>query len=540
MDAGNQQKPIEIWYAAVFCIVAAVCLLLRLHNLSVPLERDEGEYAYAGQLMLSGIPPFKEACNMKMPGIYGIYAAIMALFGQSIQAIHLGLIIVNLLVSAGVFLLGRRLFSPLVGCAAGACYATSSLSISVLGPFAHAEQFVVLPVVYGAWLFLRAVDSKKAVSLFFSGLLLGSGFIIKQHAASFMVFGLLMLVYVQWMSRVSWKLGNFMLPSAALVGGMMVPFAAVCGIMAGAGVFGQFWFWTVVYAREYISQVSFANGMRMLMDTLSSLVVAAPTVWGAAIVGLLALGSRARDSLQSVFAMLFFLCSFLCVCPGLYFREHYFIQMLPALALLAGIGVEAICRPAIRRMGPAACTIVGSTVAMAIALYPVVAEWHYLARLSPEKLSRAVYGANPFPESVVLARYIREHTGPADRIAVVGSEPQIYFYSHRKSATSFMYTYALMESHPFALDMQHRMIREIEAAAPAYLVYVAVSTSWLAKPNSHRLIFDWFDGYFKSKYAIDGVADIISRDTTVYAWADAARAYQPRSPFFVALFKRKQ
>jgi len=399
---------------------------------------------------------------------------------------------------------------------------------------------VVLPIVYGAWMLLRAFESKKAVSFFISGLLLGSGFIIKQHAAPFMAFGFLLLVYDHWASRASWMSRKFVVTSAALAGGMIVPFAAVCAIMYCAGVFGRFWFWTVVYAREYISQVSLADGMRMLMDTLSSLVVAAPLVWGASVVGLLALGSRPRDSQQSVFAVLFFMGSFLCVCPGLYFREHYFIQMLPALALLAGIGIEAVCRLVMRRMGPKTFAIAGGAVAAAIALYPVVAEWHYLARLSPEKLSRAVYGANPFPESVVLARYIREHTGPADRIAVVGSEPQIYFYSHRKSATSFMYTYALMESHPFALDMQHRMIREIEAAAPAYLVYVAVSTSWLAKPNSHRLIFDWFDGYFKSKYAIDGVADIISRDTTVYAWADAARAYQPRSPFFVALFKRKQ
>lgn len=64
---------------AVLVIVAAV----RLRLLNLPLERDEGEYACAGQLMLQGIPPYELAYNMKFPGTYAGYAVIMALFGQT-------------------------------------------------------------------------------------------------------------------------------------------------------------------------------------------------------------------------------------------------------------------------------------------------------------------------------------------------------------------------------------------------------------------------------------------------------------------------
>jgi len=42
----------------------AVALLtvgfIRLRLLDLPLERDEGEYAYAGQLILQGTPPYQE------------------------------------------------------------------------------------------------------------------------------------------------------------------------------------------------------------------------------------------------------------------------------------------------------------------------------------------------------------------------------------------------------------------------------------------------------------------------------------------------
>lgn len=66
-------------------VVATILLvaLVRLRLLNLPLERDEGEYAYAGQLMLQGVPPYQLAGNMKFPGTYAAYAIIMAGFGQT-------------------------------------------------------------------------------------------------------------------------------------------------------------------------------------------------------------------------------------------------------------------------------------------------------------------------------------------------------------------------------------------------------------------------------------------------------------------------
>ena len=52
--------------AWIFLAVIVFGLVIRL--LGIPLERDEGEYAYAGQLILQGIPPrYKLAYNMKFP-----------------------------------------------------------------------------------------------------------------------------------------------------------------------------------------------------------------------------------------------------------------------------------------------------------------------------------------------------------------------------------------------------------------------------------------------------------------------------------------
>jgi len=70
-------------------VIAAILFIaaIRIRLLSIPLERDEGEFAYMGQLMLQGIPPYSLAANMKLPGTYAAYALIMVLFGQTIEAL---------------------------------------------------------------------------------------------------------------------------------------------------------------------------------------------------------------------------------------------------------------------------------------------------------------------------------------------------------------------------------------------------------------------------------------------------------------------
>lgn len=166
-------------------IVAAAAVRLRL--LQVPLERDEGEYAYAGQLLLQGVPPYQLAFNMKFPGTYAAYALIMALFGQSIGGIHLGFLVVNAGTIILLYLLGKRLFTAAAGAAAGAAYALLSVGAGVFGTQAHATHFVVLAALGGTLLLWQALRDQRAALLFWSGLLYGVAVLMKQHGILFAV-----------------------------------------------------------------------------------------------------------------------------------------------------------------------------------------------------------------------------------------------------------------------------------------------------------------------------------------------------------------
>jgi len=159
----NLEQGIQLCWWIILAVVIAVVVFIRIHLLAIPLERDEGEYAYAGQLMLEGIPPYQLAYNMKFPGVYAAYALIMWIFGQTSTGIHLGLLIVNIANITLVFLIGRRLTGLIAGLAAAASYAILSASSSVLGLAAHATHFVMLPTLLGALVLLKPVLTKKMV-----------------------------------------------------------------------------------------------------------------------------------------------------------------------------------------------------------------------------------------------------------------------------------------------------------------------------------------------------------------------------------------
>ncbi|OGW75837.1 MAG: hypothetical protein A2Z72_04200 [Omnitrophica bacterium RBG_13_46_9] len=523
---------------AIILGIAIFITAFRVYLSQIPLERDEGEYAYAGQLILQGVPPYMSAYNMKMPGIYAVYAVIMAIFGQTHTGIRLGLLVINIATIILIFLLGRRLLDSFAGIAASAYFAILSLSPSVMGVSANAEHFVIFAVIAGFLLLLRAVRSGPVTFFFWSGLFFGAAFVIKQHGGIFTIPAIIYLFSELWKRRpVIWP--RIILICALFLMGITIPFILTVIVLFLAGVFDKFWFWTFTYAREYASLMPFST--ENFIRTISWIIHPSLLIWSLAVIGLTALLWNRKMWPFSLFVGLFFIFSFLSVFPGFYFRPHYFILLLPAIAILGGIGTSSIGRllPAGRFL-PLKRGIPVFLAAVAF-LYPVYFQRIFLFEPNPATASRIMYGSSldPFPESPEIAKYIDKHTTKNDLIAVLGSEPQIYFYSKRRSATGYIYMYGLMEEHKFADEMQREMIAEIEKARPKLLIFVNIPTSWLTSVFSQRPIFDWFGQYNKKYYDRVGFADIISPDLTVYRWGNDCVGYEPFSKNWVAVYQRR-
>jgi len=162
-----------------------------------------------------------------------------------------------------------------------------------------------------------------------------------------------------------------------------------------------------------------------------------------------------------------------------------------------------------------------------------------LFQLPPPVLSRIVYRANPLAESMTVGGYIREHSAKDARVAVIGSEPEIYFYARRHSATGFLYTYPLMENHPYAAMMQRQMISEIESGKPEYIVMVLNRYSWLFKESSDMEILGWAQKYTAEHYDRIGIVDFSSGTPGLELWGGEAKNYQGRLEQFLDIYKRK-
>jgi len=180
---------------ATLVTVAAV----RLRLLNLPLERDEGEYAYAGQLMLQGIPPYQLAYNMKFPGTYAAYAAIMALFGQTPAGIHFGLLCLTTLTALMLFWLGKKVLDPTAGIVAASAYAVLAASPAMLGLAGHATHFCAFFAVAGLCAMWRARQSRDWRVILAAGFLFGMGILMKQQAALIAVWA--SLAWTVWCFR---------------------------------------------------------------------------------------------------------------------------------------------------------------------------------------------------------------------------------------------------------------------------------------------------------------------------------------------------
>ena len=129
----------------------------------------------------------------------------------------------------------------------------------------------------------------------------------------------------------------------------------------------------------------------------------------------------------------------------------------------------------------------------------------------------------------VIAAYVSRHSTPDQRVAIWGSEPELYFYTRRHAASGHIYLYSVLERQPFATLLQKELCREIETAKPEFFVLVHMPKSlWIATSAVDQSTVTWLDSYLSSYYRPVGLVDIVSPRRTDYRWDDEATQAQPR------------
>lgn len=527
------------WAALGLVLVLVATAAIRGRLLDVPLERDEAEYAVTASLLLDGFSPYEASYDLKMPGLHVVYAGVIAAFGSEARGIHLGLLLAHLLSVVLIFLLVGRWIGPAAALSAAAFQGLLPLGRGVLGFTANAEHFLVVPALAGLVLLLRAEEKASVRLLGGAALLLGTSFVIKQPGILFVMAGAAWIVGA-WARRAPRDFGRLARLLIVYGGCAAVPLVLLAAWIAAAGVLDHFLFWSFEYAIRYAGTIPLGTAAEILEVQAMRLFRDAPAVWILAALGVAALAGGLEARRHRGFIAVFAGFSVLSVAAGGFFREHYFVLMLPAVSLMAALGVEVLRRGATKRFGSAAgAAMAGLLVAVAVGS-SAYSQRGYLFEMTPDEIVRAAYLANPFLESREVGSWIREHSEPDDRILVLGSEPQIYLYANRRSVSKHVVMYPLMLAPPeLGERLQRELIDEIETGRPRYVVFAKLAPSWLAQPSSARRLFQWTEEYLPRHYDLVGLVELHYPQPSLIVWGERARRLDSESDGRLLILERR-
>lgn len=530
-----------VYYLLGLAAVLALIVLIRSNFLEIPFERDEGAYSYAGRLILNGAVPFRDIGSQRLSGVFYCYAAIVAVFGYTLKSLHTGFILINLLSAVLIFFTARRLFSGLAALCAAVFWALLSMNSAISGFTVQSEHLVALFFLGGLYCLLMYFDRTACLWAALSGLCFSLAFEVKQTSAFLGLCAGLLLVGRQVLEKPR-NVRKGLLSGLVFSAAVFAPIALELSVVWLRGGWEDFNYWFFDIRKEYTSLISFRDGLVYLRAGLPAIYGNYGFIWLASLAGAFSvffMGSR--PWVKAAIAG-FYSFGFLTVMPGNHYYGHYFLQWVPAVCLSAAAFMHALEEMLARKTALKAYSeyaVLAVLLAFSAAHLNAMKTYYF----SPDytKILRQVYGLNPFPESKVIADKLNALMKPGDKLAVFGTEIQMYFYTGKLSPSRFSGSGALLEFPVSKSEQwQREFIGDVEKAAPEYLVFYSHPISWMINPKVKNLIFPWFDRFQVKNYDLIGYADMFN-DATNYVWApelDMAKS-PPRSPYKIFILKKK-
>jgi len=488
----------------LIAIIVVTCLIA-LPMLTYPLGRDQGEFAVIGRGLLQGKVPYVDLWNPKPPAIFIVYAAAMAVFGQTAPALRAIDLLVMPFLLASVGWIGARLFSPRVGLWAALLCAVFYFS-ETFWTLTQNDGIAVLPMCLALIAALKAAQRtpRAFVWALASGALMGVVVWFKYPFALFAI--VLILAYAFELHRRTHSVTSvsqwfaYMLPAA--LGGLIVIGVGVAWLMS-AGAWDAF----VESARVTASYTALGAQPEAAATALGFRWSHWGLLFILAVVGLLGL----RRGSGVPFTLVWLLIAFAIMLVQLRGYDYHWLPLLPPLVLLGALGLTRVLdfiAPLLatrQRASDASVisvplwlktiTVLGLLAILVNSIYPKT--WRYLTggedRMTYE--DRFVAGEFVAGESARVADYLRQRNAPGDSLYVWGFRPEIYYLSGLNPPTRFIFQFPLVADW-YPLEWRQENVDLLWAALPPYVLILQVDyMPWVtgSEEDSNTLLQSYTD-----------------------------------------------
>src|SRR5438552_3445980 len=381
-------------------------------------------YSVVANEIVDGGRPYIDAVERKPPLLFWTYAAIFKVAGEfNWKALHVVAIVWTLCAMAGLYLVGRELFDRKTGLIAAFFYGVFQPWLTWKNLSFDSEMLMNLPIIWAWAIAFRRSSSRLRPELFAAGVLLGAAFLLKQPAAIATVPRVIYLLLPSYRVRRSLTRMNSIIQAAMLTTGFFLALGLVTIVLWKQGILHDAFYWTI--ADHDVPHVFWQKG---IVITLTFLGVCLPLVIGAMMVcrdkkGIWVGRAAERTALFGLLA-----ASAIGAAAGARFYPHYYVQLIPPLALLAA---PYYARLWSRMMQPPHWLlrprVTYAWLAVTIIAFSIK-HWTGLApRLVPSE----------------AGRYLCTHSSPDDRIFIWGQTPEIYLDAHRRPACRYITTFPL-------------------------------------------------------------------------------------------------
>jgi 4-amino-4-deoxy-L-arabinose transferase-like glycosyltransferase len=405
-------------FAALGIIFLTVAI--RLPSLLHPQPIDsEGMYSVVANEIVDGGRPYADAVERKPPLLFWTYAAVFTIAGKfNWKALHIVALVWTLCAMAGLYVIGHLLFDRATGLIAAFFYGVFQPFWSWKNLSFDGEMLMNLPIIWAWAIALRRSSSRLRPELFPAGALLGAAFLLKQPAAIAAVpLGIYLLLPSYRDSR-SLTRTNSILQATMLTAGFVAAIGLVTIVLWKQGILHEAFYWTI--ADHDIPHVF---GEKGILLTLAFIGACLPLVLGA----ILACRDNneiwvaRRPERTALFGLL--AASAIGVAAGGRFYAHYYVQLIPPLALLAA---PYYARLWSRTMQPPHWILRPAVTYAWLALTVIALSIIRWIELAPRRVPSEA------------GRYLSMHSSPEDRIFVWGQTAKMYLDARRRPACRYI------------------------------------------------------------------------------------------------------